>query len=247
MGPDVDERLMRKSGLQPSGSKLSRLVDDVSAVGATTSISGMRKYWKLEAIKRALNYYASFLWYSWDGRNYLFTTGPVYTTYKRQGNLKHNSYRLASLLQLVSRMAHFKKAVLRVKETIPAKDGGSSSPRGSFSLEGADPELCITLMDRGLNFRGLMHRLKTADQQWMEQFLALGGLTAIFDALEALARLGFSSIADALKQLECVACVKAVMNNKFGLEFIIAQPGEGFVRKLAEGAWSRSTQLCKLG
>ena len=137
-------------------------------------------------------------------------------------------------------MAHFKKAVMRVKEAIPAKNE-SSSPKGSFSLEGADPELCITLMDRGLNFRGLMHRLKTADQQWMEQFLALGGLTAIFDALEVLARLGFSSIVDALKQLECVACVKAVMNNKFGLEFIIAQPGEGFVKKLAEGAWSSST------
>ncbi len=136
-------------------------------------------------------------------------------------------------------MAHFKKAVLRIKERIPAKDG-YSSPKSSFSLEGADPELCITLMDRGLNFRGLMHRLKTADQQWIEQFIVLGGLTAIFDALEALARLGFSSIADALKQLECVSCVKAVMNNKFGLEFIIAQPGEGFVKKLAEGACSSS-------
>lgn len=113
----------------------------------------------------------------------------------------------------------------------PSSNGGGTMA----SLEGADPELCITLMDRGLNFRGLQHRLKTADQQWMEQFLTAGGLAAIFDALEVLATRGFSSIVDALRLLECVACVKAVMNNKFGLEFIIAQPGEGFVKKLAKG------------
>ncbi len=132
-------------------------------------------------------------------------------------------------------MAHFKKLALRIRDSIP-NIAHTGSPTPSMSLEGADPELCITLMDRGLNFRGFMNRLKTADQHWMEQFLSLGGLSAIFDALEALGKLGFSSIADALKQLECVACVKAVMNNKFGLEFIIAQPGEGFVKKLAEGA-----------
>lgn len=116
-----------------------------------------------------------------------------------------------------------------------AQDGGR--PRcGSFgSLEGADPELCITLMERRLNFNGLKNRLKSADQAWMEQFLAIGGLSAIFDALQALGQKGFTSIADALKQLECVGCIKAVMNNRFGLEFIIQQPGEGFVKKLAQG------------
>ena len=119
-----------------------------------------------------------------------------------------------------------------MKESLPQARSDNIT---AASLEGADPELCITLMDRGLNFRGLMQRLKTADQNWMEQFLSAGGLTAILDALEALANLGFSSIADALKQLECVACIKAVMNNKFGLEFIIVQPGEGFVKKLAQG------------
>ena len=111
---------------------------------------------------------------------------------------------------------------------------GSDGQNGA-SLEGADPELCITLMERGLNFTGLKHRILSADQQWIEQFLAIGGLSALFTALEALGQRGFSSIADALRLLECVACVKAIMNNRFGLEFIIASPGEGFVKKLAQG------------
>ncbi len=116
----------------------------------------------------------------------------------------------------------------------------------SFSLEGADPELCITLMDRGLNFGGLVHRLASAEQDWIEQFLSLGGLSAIIDALDAMGRKGFASITDALRQLQCVNCVKAVMNNKFGLEFIIAQPGEGFVKKLAQGLClkERGRALC---
>lgn len=111
-------------------------------------------------------------------------------------------------------------------------------PRESLadmSLEGADPELCITLFQRGLNFSGLKQRLLAADQPWMEEFLASGGLTSIFDSLEALGKKGFVSITDALRQLECVACVKAVMNNRFGLEFIIHTPGERFVHKLAQG------------
>lgn len=105
------------------------------------------------------------------------------------------------------------------------------------SLEGADPELCITLLERCLNFSGLKHRLLTADQAWIEQFLAIGGISAVFNALEALGQRGFTSIADALRQLECVGCVKAIMNNRFGLEFIIAMPGEGFVKKLAQGMY----------
>lgn len=124
----------------------------------------------------------------------------------------------------------------------------SSSPRasrddrGSISLEGAEPELCITLVSRGLNFRGLMRRLHTADENWMEQFLTHGGLSSIFNALEILCSKGFFSITDALRQLDCVNCIKAVMNNRFGLEFLIALPGEGFVKKLAQGKKPKTGQ-----
>ena len=103
------------------------------------------------------------------------------------------------------------------------------------SLEGADPELCIQLLHRGVNFSGLKSRLRSAEQQWIESFLEQGGLTAIFDAMEALGQKGFSSVADALRQLDCVACVKAVMNSTFGLDFIIHYPEKKYVRKLGEG------------
>ena len=120
--------------------------------------------------------------------------------------------------------------VVKTKVSVVNADDLSST-----SLEGADPELCITLVSRGLNFRGLMNRVRSADQDWMEQFLSLGGLSAIFDAMETWSTRGFTSLTDALKQLECVNCIKAIMNNRYGLEFMIAMPGEGFVKKLAQG------------
>lgn len=125
------------------------------------------------------------------------------------------------------------------QDSSPPRERSDSLPgQGSntaASLEGADPELCITWLERGLNFTGLKHRIRSADQQWVEQFLAIGGMSALFTALEALGQRGFSSLSDALRQLECVGCVKAIMNNRFGLEFIIASHGEGFVKKLAQG------------
>ncbi len=123
------------------------------------------------------------------------------------------------------------------RKIIRQDTGGAGSPVNGHdvSLEGADPELCITLLERGLNFSGLRRRILQADQPWMEEFLASGGLTAIFDSLDTLGRRGFTSLADALKQLDCVGCVKATMNNRFGLEFIIHTPEQNFVRKLAQG------------
>ena len=48
----------------------------------------------------------------------------------------------------------------------------------------------------------------------------------------------FYSVSDALRQLECVGCVKAVMNNEIGLTFIIESQAQNFVQKLAQGKLS---------
>ena len=104
------------------------------------------------------------------------------------------------------------------------------------NLEGADPELCIQYFHRGLNYRGLKNRLKTADQEWIEEFLEQDGLTAIFDALTGLGKRGISSVTDALDQLHCVAAVKEVMNRPAGLEYVIEEgSGRNLINTLCLG------------
>ncbi|KAM3861147.1 inverted formin-2-like [Diretmus argenteus] len=102
------------------------------------------------------------------------------------------------------------------------------------NLENADPELCIKLLQvpTVVNYSGLRRRLEASDQAWMVQFLELKGLDLLMEALDRLSGRGCARIADALLQLTCVACVRAIMNSSTGLHFIL--DNEGYVRTLSQ-------------
>ncbi|RXM96658.1 Inverted formin-2 [Acipenser ruthenus] len=102
------------------------------------------------------------------------------------------------------------------------------------NLENSDPELCIRLLQvpSVVNYSGLKKRLEGSDHSWMVQFLELSGLDLLLEALDRLSGRGCSRISDALLQLTCVSCVRAVMNSPRGIEFIVEN--EGYVRKLSK-------------
>ncbi|KAJ3612980.1 hypothetical protein NHX12_019237 [Muraenolepis orangiensis] len=102
------------------------------------------------------------------------------------------------------------------------------------NLESADPELCIRLLQvpTVVNYSGLKRRLEGSDQAWMVQFLELSGLDLLLEALDRLSGRGCPRIADALLQLTCVSCVRAVMNSSAGIHFIVEN--EGYIRKLSQ-------------
>ncbi|KAF4083879.1 hypothetical protein AMELA_G00122420 [Ameiurus melas] len=110
----------------------------------------------------------------------------------------------------------------------------SDSSTQEANLENAEPELCIRLLQvpTVVNYSGLKKRLEGSDQAWMVQFLELSGLDLLLEALDRLSGRGCSRITDALLQLTCVSCVKAVMNSSIGIHFIIEN--EGYVRKLSQ-------------
>lgn len=110
-----------------------------------------------------------------------------------------------------------------------------SDTQQEANLESADPELCIRLLQvpTVVNYSGLKRRLEGSDQTWMVQFLELSGLDLLLEALDRLSGRGCSRIADALLQLTCVSCVRAVMNSSAGIHFIIEN--EGYIRKLSQG------------
>jgi len=109
----------------------------------------------------------------------------------------------------------------------------------SVSYEGADAELCLNLFRSSLNFSGLEQRIKSADQKWIEDFLEQGGLEMVFDALTALSNKGLASLVDVVKQLECVRCIKAIMNHPFGIEYVVVT-GNRFVNRLVKGEFCPS-------
>ncbi|XP_041831400.1 inverted formin-2-like isoform X2 [Melanotaenia boesemani] len=102
------------------------------------------------------------------------------------------------------------------------------------NLENAEPELCIRLLQvpTVVNYSGLQRRLEASSQSWMGQFLELRGLDLLMEALERLSGRGCARISDALLQLTCVSCIRAVMNSSAGLLFIL--DNEAYVRTLTQ-------------
>ncbi|XP_060118198.1 inverted formin-2 [Heteronotia binoei] len=113
------------------------------------------------------------------------------------------------------------------------KLGPQDSDQTEANLENAEPELCIRLLQipSVVNYSGLKKRLESSNDNWMVQFLELCGLDLLLEALDRLSGRGVSKISDALLQLTCINCVRAVMNSQQGIEYIVSN--EGYVRKLS--------------
>uniref|UniRef100_A0AAZ3QLT9 Inverted formin 2 n=1 Tax=Oncorhynchus tshawytscha TaxID=74940 RepID=A0AAZ3QLT9_ONCTS len=113
------------------------------------------------------------------------------------------------------------------------------------NLESADPELCILMLQvpSVVNYSGLKRRLEGSEESWMVQFLELSGLDLLLEALDSLSGRGCSRIADALLQLTCVSCVRAIMNSSSGINFIVEN--EGYIRKLSQALDTSNTMVKK--
>ncbi len=146
----------------------------------------------------------------------------IYSSRIRFSGLKLNSRRARPCRDRPQKMASFRK----VREAFLSEEG---------ELDETDPESCVRQFYRCRQLPVLRKALRHADQAWMEEFLEWGGLVAIFDALSALAKKRMHSVIDAIPQLECVECLKAVMNSPYGLEFMINSGSDKFVHKLVLG------------
>lgn len=72
------------------------------------------------------------------------------------------------------------------------------------------------------NYFGLRSKLRGASAMWVQSFLEHGGLNSLFQALENLGkRRRGAGVVNAFLQLECVFCIRSVMNTKTGMEFIL--------------------------
>lgn len=103
-------------------------------------------------------------------------------------------------------------------------------------LADAEPELCVKLLETPSlkNFSGLRPRLEKASKEWLSEFLSIGGLDCLLDGLSSLSAGNRQSrFAEALEQIECVRCIKAVMNSTVGLAVMTAS--NELTRSLVKG------------
>jgi len=79
----------------------------------------------------------------------------------------------------------------------------------------------------------------------MEGFLEEGGLEVLLEGVESLSAHRVVQLADALLLLECIACIKSVMNSKIGLQVITQH--HDYVNILVKGINTHASQniFCK--
>ena len=94
------------------------------------------------------------------------------------------------------------------------------------NLSEVEPELFIKFMriPSLKTYTSLAAKLGSCSNKWLTEFLMLRGLATLFEVLEKLSQRTLSRFSDAFLQLECIQCIKAVMNNVTGLEFITSDP-----------------------
>ena len=91
------------------------------------------------------------------------------------------------------------------------------------NLNDIEPELFIKFVriPSLKTYSSLITKLQCCSKEWLEEFLVLGGLASLFDVLGRLSQRSLAKFSDVFLQLECVRCIKAVMNNATGLEFMV--------------------------
>lgn len=102
-------------------------------------------------------------------------------------------------------------------------------------FEHCDPSTCVSVLrlpSRKI-YTALNKKLKSCERVWMEGFLEEGGLDVLLKGVESVSMKRALQLADAMVLLECVSCVKCVMNSKTGLN-VITQHKE-YVQILMKG------------
>lgn len=82
-------------------------------------------------------------------------------------------------------------------------------------------------------YSDLKKKLTNCSKEWILNFLQANGLGILLQSLGKLSEKNSPCFVDTFIQLECVACVRAVMNSQSGLDYIIENPD--FTRKFATG------------
>ena len=125
-------------------------------------------------------------------------------------------------------ISSFWLSVADLKQTKMAQHMMDTKDRSLTELEvqmrKASPKNCIALSHSSPSvqmFYALRTRLESCSDSWLHEFLELDGLQSLLDSLIQMTAKGFTSFSDAIHQLDCLACVRAVLNTNTGLDFMV--------------------------
>ena len=102
----------------------------------------------------------------------------------------------------------------------------------------SEPDECVDTMKFPSvhKFAALKKKLKNAHKDWVQSFLDNGGLDVLLDCVDDVGTKRVNLLSDALLLLECVSCIKRLVNNQSGVAYLV-QHGS-YTKKLVKGLYS---------
>ncbi|KAL3878299.1 hypothetical protein ACJMK2_030663 [Sinanodonta woodiana] len=92
-------------------------------------------------------------------------------------------------------------------------------------------------------FAALRTKLRKNNQEWNQEFLELQGLDCLFNYVDVAGQRKVTQLSDALLLLECVECIKALMNSKIGMQYLVQH--STYVSKLTKALDTNNVMVKK--
>ncbi|XP_069130922.1 inverted formin-2-like isoform X2 [Argopecten irradians] len=114
-------------------------------------------------------------------------------------------------------------------------------------LEHCDPEICVEIIALPTfsmkSLSSLKRKIEHSKGEWIQGFLDNGGLDRLFDIVDSVGSKRVNQLSDAMLLLECVACIKSVLNSRLGLDYLV-QHG-AYTKKLVKALDTNNVMVKK--
>ncbi len=96
----------------------------------------------------------------------------------------------------------------------------------SYDLTNATPQFCISLLTSSnspsITTLSKLHRkILNSNRRWIRDFIHADALSVLLSCIEGILNIHGNSLYAAVLLYKCLACVKELMNLKYGMEAVI--------------------------
>ncbi|XP_069129729.1 inverted formin-2-like isoform X2 [Argopecten irradians] len=96
------------------------------------------------------------------------------------------------------------------------------------------------------NLAKLRRSIKDNDRDWMSEFLEFDGLGFLFQCLKKLGEIGGTHFSDMVLRMECIMCIREVVNSQSGLDCLLSLKGRNdnlFGRRFASALETKNLMV----
>ncbi|XP_059165021.1 inverted formin-2-like [Physella acuta] len=107
--------------------------------------------------------------------------------------------------------------------TISDPNATITSQQMEHYLDDCEPKTCVLYSHSPSVqvYYALRSRLESSSEAWLQEFISLDGLDSLLDSLGHMTGSKFSGFSDAILQIDCLSCIRAVLNSRVGMDTLV--------------------------